>query len=224
MEEVWGGAEVIAYGRITALQLAPAADRKNAYLAVLRVERCWKGQIKEEIVIQETMPDGAGMGCLLEFNQTYILQLAKSATGKTYTQHGVQKVSLPINKNPQPPALSSAFGNIPSEIPFVTWVEFLERKVGNLEEANRIRQLRGQESLDRETRESKGKIFADKAVADYRSAMKEMGIAERKALLEALLTRIEYNTEEEMVALAAKIKAEISLASTFQANGINTFP
>ncbi|HEY9248939.1 MAG TPA: hypothetical protein VIO38_07395 [Rariglobus sp.] len=219
MDDVWSRAPFIAYGRIVRLELAASSNRKDAYLAVFRVERCWKGRLAGDIVIQDSLPDGAGNGYALQFNRTYILQLAQSEDRKTYLQQGAQELSLPITKTSP-----SAFSSVVGDSPYLTWVEFLERKNGNTAEAERIRQLRGQDALDREARQAKDRLGVDKALADFRTAMQETGIAERKALLEELLKRIDYNTGEEMVALATKVKAEISLAVTFLPTGRKTFP
>ena len=108
--------------------------------------------------------------------------------------------------------------------PYATWVEFLERKGGHVAEADRIRKLRGQDALDREANSSKEKIFADLATAEFRKAMEETGIAERAALLEPLLKRIQYTTQADMVALTAQIKAELSLGATFLSAGRTTYP
>lgn len=224
MDEVWDRSPAIVYGRIVALEIAPAGEGENAYLAYVLVERSWKGAIKprDEVVVLETFPDGAGKGFALQFNRTYILQLSKREKSKRYERTGAQEIVLPIASSVSPVA-SSGFGGVQGA-PFLTWVEFLERKAGNTAEADRIRKLRGQEVLDREANSSKDKILVDGATAEFRVAMAEEGIAERMALLDALLKRIQYSTNEEMVALTSKIKAEISLGSTFLATGRKTFP
>jgi hypothetical protein len=224
LDEVWDRSPAIIYGRIVALEIAPAAEGENAYLAYVLVERTWKGAIKprEEVVILETFPDGAGKGFALQFNRTYILQVSKRENSKRYERTGAQEIVLPIPRSVSPVG-SSNFGGVQS-VPFLTWVEFLERKAGNTAEADRIRKLRGQETLDREANSSKDKIMVDRATADFRTAMNEEGIAERMALLDALLKRIQYSGNDELVALTAKIKAEISLGATFLAAGRKTFP
>ncbi|MBC8040311.1 MAG: hypothetical protein H7Y06_07200, partial [Opitutaceae bacterium] len=82
----------------------------------------------------------------------------------------------------------------------------------------------GQEALDREANLSKDKIMVDRAIAEFRTAMAEEGIAERMALLDALLKRFQYSANDEIVALTSKIKAEISLGATFLSAGRKTFP
>jgi hypothetical protein len=224
MDEVWDRSPVIVYGRIVALEVAPAAEGENAYLAYVVVERSWKGIIKpkDEVVILETFPDGADKGFALQFNRTYILQLSKRENSKRYERNSSQEIILPIAR----PSSSSALaivGGVQS-MPYLTWIEFLERKAGNTAEADRIRKLRGQEALDREANLSKDKIFVDRATLDFRAAMAEEGIAERMALLGPLLKRIQHSTNDEMVALTSKIKAEISLGATFLSAGRTTFP
>jgi hypothetical protein len=218
MDEAWDGSAIIAYGRITNLQLLPSDKGNDKYLAVFNIERCWKGQLAGEVMIVEALPDEVGNEQLLQFNHTYILQLSKNENGRTYTRNGAQEVSLPIVKDPK--ARSSVFGYSP----FLSWVEFLERKTGNTVEADRIKQMRGQDSLDREAGASKTKIVADLANAQFRIAMEETRAAERKALLEELLKQVKYETQEDMVALTAKIKSEISVTATLLSNGITTVP
>jgi hypothetical protein len=224
MDEVWDRSPAIVYGRVVAMEIAPAGEGENAYLAYILVERSWKGAIKprEEVVILENFPDGAGKGFALQFNRTYLLQLSKREKSKRYERTGAQEIVLPIPRAVSPVA-SSVFGGTQGA-PYLTWVEFLERKAGNTEEADRIRKLRGQEALDREANLSKDKIFVDRATLDFRAAMAEEGIAERMALLSPLLKRIQHSTNDEMVALTSKIKAEISLGATFLSAGRTTFP
>jgi hypothetical protein len=224
MDDVWARSPIIVYGRIVALEVAPAKEDQSTYLAYFQVERVWKGVVKpkDELTIQETLPDGAGKGYALEFNRTYILQATQREGGKRYTRNGSQAVVLPIPRSTGN-ALSPVLGGDPGGS-FLAWVEFLERKGGNVAEADRIRKLRGQDVLDRETNFSKEKIFADQAVAEFRKAMEETGIVERAALLEPLLKRIQYNTQEDMVVLTGKIKAELSLGATFLSAGRTTFP
>lgn len=225
MDEVWTRSPAIVYGRIVAVEIAPASEGADrAYLAYVVVEKSWKGAIKpkDEIVVLEPVPDGAGKEYALQFNRTYILQLSKRENGKRYERIGSQEVVLPI-PNAGAQAAPTIFGG-GQGVPFLTWVEFLERKTGNTAEADRIRRLRGQEALDRETNASKEKILSDRATADFRTAMEEERIAERMALLEDLLKRVQYSTQDDMVALTAKIKAEISLGTTFLSAGRTTFP
>lgn len=220
MDEAWDGSAIIAYGRITNLQLLPSDKGNDKYLAVFQIERCWKGQLTGEVMIVEALPDVAANEQLLQFNHTYILQLSKNPNGRTYTRNGAQELSLPIVKDPKASTRSSVFGYSP----FLTWVEFLERKTGNTAEADRIKQMRGQDSLDREAGASKTKTISDMANARFRIAMEETRAAERKALLEALLKQVQYEAQEDMVALTAKIKSEISVTATLLSNGITTVP
>ncbi len=224
LDEVWDRSPAIIYGRIVAMEIAPAGEGANAYLAYVLVERSWKGAIKprDEIAILETFPDGAGKGFALQFNRTYILQVSKRENSKRYERTGAQEIVLPIPASVSPVG-SSVLGGV-QNVPFLTWVEFLERKAGNTAEAERIRKLRGQETLDREANSSKDKVMVDRAVADFRAAMAEEGIAARMALLDTLLKRVQYSTNDELVALTSKIKAEISLGATFLATGRKTFP
>jgi hypothetical protein len=220
MDDAWNASAIIAYGRITNLQLLPSGKGGGKYLAVFQIERCWKGQLTGEVIIVEPLSDGGGNDQLLQFNHTYILQLSKNETGRTYTRNGAQELSLPIVKDAKANPRSSVFGYSP----FLTWVEFLERKTGNAAEADRIKQLRGQDLIDREAGASKTKIISDIANAQFRIAMQETRAAERKTLLEALLKQVQYEAQEDMVALTAKVKSEISVTATLLSNGITTVP
>lgn len=224
MDEVWDRAPVIVYGRVVALEVAPAKEDQRMYLAYFQVERVWKGAVKpkDELTLQVTLPDSAGKEYALEFNRTYVLQATQLADGKRHALTGSQEVKLPISSTAAN-SPSGVFGGVQG-VPYVTWVEFLERKAGNTAEADRIRKLRGQETLDREANSSKEKILADLATAEFRKAMDETGIAERTALLEPLLKRIQYSTQDDLIALTAKIKAELSLGATFLSAGRTTFP
>ena len=217
MEDLWQQSSIVVYGRIIRLELAPTPANPDAYFAVLRIERVWKGHVGGNIVIHETAaPSASNPG--LRFNQTYVFQLSKKPDADLYLRQSAHEITLPAQQATD--SATAVFG----VSPYLGWIEFLERKTANLPEAERIRKVRGQDSLDREQTASVVKLFADIAVAEYRAAMQEAGVPQRKVLLEALFKRIEFHEEADMIALAAKVKSEISVANTLLAAGKSTFP
>lgn len=217
MEDLWQQSPIVAYGRIIRLELAPTPANPDAYFAVLRIERVWKGHVGGNIVIHETSASSTSSQGL-RFNQTYVLQLSKKPDADLYLRQGSQEIVLPAQQATDP--ATAVFGISP----YLGWIEFLERKTGNLPEAERIRKVRGQDSLDREQTASVVKLFSDIALAEYRAAMQEAGVWQRKVLLEALFKRIEFHEDADMIALAAKVKSEISVANTLLAAGKTAFP
>jgi hypothetical protein len=224
MDQVWDRSSIIVYGRVVALEVAPAKEDPTNYLAYFQIERVWKGAVKpkDELTVQVKLPDGAGKGYPLDFNRTYILEVSPLEGTKRHLRSGSQPMVLPVARSTGTDLSMDL--DVESGGPFSAWVEFLERKAGNVAEADRIRKLRGQDVLDRVTNSSKEKIFADLATAEFRKAMEETGIAERTALLEPLLKRVQFSTQEDMVALASKIKAELSLGATLLSAGRTTYP
>lgn len=217
MDELWDKSTLIIYGRIVALEVVSLPNRKDSYQAVLRVERCWKGKLEGEIIIRDALPETASATTTLQFNKTYVVQLTKSDKKQVFTLDGAQDFSL------QPESGTGLFKNVDGR-PNLLWVEFLERKAGNTVDADQIKELRGQNGVDRQVKASKAEIAAKIAEAQYRKAMEETGIAERKALLEDILNSIKYSEDKELVPLLTKINAEISVATTYLASGLKKYP
>ena len=238
-DEMWNGADVVAYGRVVRLERKESLPNDVDYEVGIKVERVWKGEVIGDIVMVEMLPPyGSGVGFRFEFDQTYLLFAgrAKGAGAGEYFRNHAIAVELPRKEARN--TLSSIFG-MPAE-PDLSEVlaVFLEAKSGDSaaapryellwrrwEESRRVKQRAAEVALEkaREKEREEREAPLTEAKAELKDALKEMGVAERRGLLEALDKKLAGKYAPEFKELKEVVAKERSLAETYFKNGLTRF-
>jgi hypothetical protein len=199
--ERWDSAPFVVYGRVVGLERKATKEGRETYDVTFKIERCWKGSLSGDIVLEDALPDGmiSFDRFSFEFYETYVL-FAGGGDGATYRRHYAQLMMLPLA------AGSSDYD--------VNLAAMIEEKTGDRLGAAEIKAQQAKKIRDEEA-------FVVAAKEELSKAIGEPRVLERKALLEALDKKLrEPSAPQEALKLTPAVAAELSIVETFLSNGI----
>ncbi len=242
LPQIWETADAIVYGTAVRIEVDASVGDTIRYKSTLRVERCWKGDLKGDIRVE----GGRFLGCYFDvpfrIRGTYLVLLKRQSGGDAYAPQEIQDFRLSPTGEPTPEpspyaqqSLSLLGDTSPTQPSYNerAWeiFEFAQRMAGHETEAKRLRDLRMDPILERKrvAKEAAEKAkelaeFNAAVLRDFEAAQKTENLTQRKSLLLALKLRIKDRFDDGAQELKGKIIGELSVADTLLTNGVKTSP
>lgn len=199
LHQIWETTEVIAYGRAVRIQGTESLNgsiSSISYDSTLHIERCWKGGVAGDILVEGGLHSGCGMVAPpFKILGTYIVRLKKLPDRNAYAPQEVLEFRLskdgaPLAEHPPyTPEPFSLFDHVsPTQQLYderaLEIFRFAERMSDHDNEAKRAS---AQRRMDREKASAE---FLSSARADIQRALQKESLSDRKRLLLALQDRL----------------------------------